>query len=110
MLMLRACFTFAALFAILAPAGAAEPAPPANPDPKSLEIPQEELSKARELVQKLGSETYRDREEAERELSEMGRLARVALLDGVNLDPDPEVRARCTGLLPKAIHLEMKAR
>lgn len=108
--MFRAYFALAALFALLAPAGAAEPTPPVNPNPKSLEVSQQELSKARELVQRLGNEEYREREDAERELAAMGRLARAALLDGANLNPDPEIRARCTGLLPKAISLEMKAR
>ena len=40
----------------------------------------------------------------------MGRLARPALLDGVNLDPDPEVRLRCSTLLPKATTEEYQAR
>jgi hypothetical protein len=102
--MLRACSAFVALVGLVSAASAA------NPDPKSLVVPQEELSKARELVQKLGSDTYSDRETAERALSEMGRSARAALLDGVNLDADPEVRARAARLLPKANALEMKAR
>ena len=61
-------------------------------------------------MQKLGSEVFVERENAERDLAAMGRLARVALLDGVNLDPDPEIRARCRCLLPKAIAEETKAR
>jgi hypothetical protein len=85
-------------------------APPASPDPKSLAVPQEELSKARELVQKLGSETFQEREAAERDLAAMGRLARAALLAGVNTDPDPEVRLRCHTLLPKANAEDLKAR
>jgi len=106
--MLRACVTCAALVVFGAPAGAAPPA--ASPDPKSLAVAPEDVSKARELVRKLGSETYLDREHAEHALAAMGRLARVALLDGVSLDPDPEVRARCRCLLPKATAEEIKAR
>ncbi len=106
--MLRTCVAFAALVVFAAPALAAPPA--VSPNPKSLAVPPEELSKARELVQKLGSETFVDREDAERDLAAMGRLARVALLDGVNLNPDPEIRARCSTLLPKATTEEMKAR
>lgn len=104
--MLRAGLTFAILVGLAVPATAAPP----SPDPKSLEISQEELSKARELVRKLGSETFLDREDAERDLAAMGRTARVALLDGANTDPDPEVRARSRALVSRAISLEMKAR
>jgi hypothetical protein len=109
--MLRLCAAIAIVIGSLGQATAAPPAPmKADPDPKSLQISAEELSKARTLVQKLGSEEFFARETAERELAAMGRLARVALLDGVNLDPDPEVRARCRALLPKATAEEMTAR
>lgn len=96
-----------ALAGAWAAAGAA--APP-SPDPKSLAVPPEQLAKARELVQKLGSEAFAERELAERELAGMGRLARPVLLDAVSTDPDPEVRQRCDALLPRATAAEMKAR
>lgn len=100
-----------ALLTLAAPAPAAPPTPRRpDPDPKSLAVPADELSKARDLVQKLGSEVFADREDAERTLATMGRLARPALLDGVSTDPDPEVRARCRVLLPKAEAEEMTAR
>ncbi len=111
--MLRLSFAFAVFVSFVAIAATpARGAPPSKPDadPKSLTVPTEELSKARELVQKLGSETFVERESAEHDLAAMGRLARAALLDGVNLDPDPEIRARCRTLLPKATAEEMKAR
>jgi hypothetical protein len=110
--MLRIALAFAAFVGSLAPAFAAppNPVPKVDPNPKTLEVSAEELSKARELVRKLGSETYTDREDAERQLAAMGRLARPALLTGVNLDPDPEIRARCNTLLPKANAEELKAR
>ena len=82
----------------------------ASPDPKTLTVPAQELSKARELVHQLGSEQFADREKAELELAKMGRLARPALLEGVNTDPNPEVRSRCSDLLPKATALDLKAR
>jgi hypothetical protein len=82
----------------------------ASPDPKDLVIPPEDLSKARELVRKLGSESFRDREEAHSELLKMGRKARPALLEAVGSDPDPEVRFRCSRLLPKAGADDLKAR
>ena len=40
----------------------------------------------------------------------MGRFARPALIEGATGDPDPEVRARCHELLPRATAIEMKAR
>lgn len=98
-----------ALAAALGLAATAAAAPP-SPDPKSLAVPPEELSKARELVRKLGSEVYAEREDAESDLAAMGRLARAALLEAVAADPDPEIRARCNGLLPRATAIEMKAR
>ncbi len=105
--MLRPGFALVLLTALAAPAGAANKP---NPDPKSLAIPAGELSKARDLVQRLGSDTFADREDAERDLVAMGRLARPALLDGVSRDPDPEVRARCRALLPRADAQEIAAR
>jgi hypothetical protein len=108
--MFRIALALAAVAGLLAPATGASKDSKADPNPKSLEVPPEELSKARELVQKLGSEAYAEREAAERELAQMGRLARPALLDGVTTDPDPEVRARCNTLLPKANAEEVKAR
>jgi hypothetical protein len=109
--MFRASVAVTVLGLGLVPIAAAPPAAPqVDPNPKSLEVSAEDLSKARELVQKLGSERYREREEAERALAEMGRLARAALLDAVNLDPDPEIRHRAAFLLPKANADEMQAR
>jgi hypothetical protein len=109
--MLRVCAAIAVLLSLAVTAKAAPPSPSrVSPDPKTLQVSAQELSKARELVQKLGSEEFVERESAERDLAAMGRLARPALLDGVNLDPDPEVRARCRGLLPKANAEEMNAR
>ncbi|HSQ55518.1 MAG TPA: hypothetical protein VLM40_07215 [Gemmata sp.] len=81
-----------------------------SPDPTSLVVPSEELSKARDLVQRLGSEEFHDREQAERDLERMGRAAREALLEGASNDPSPEVRSRCGALLPRATALELKAR
>jgi hypothetical protein len=90
--------------------GNTDPAAASPPDPKSLVIPGEELSRARELVQLLASEQYSEREKAELELAKMGRLARPVLLEAANTNPSQEVRARCTGLLPKATALDIKAR
>jgi hypothetical protein len=75
-----------------------------------LAIPPEEISKARQLVHRLGSEVYREREEAQAQLAKMGRLARPALLEAFASDPDPEVRFRCSRLLPRAGADDLKAR
>ena len=106
--MLRPTASLAAV--LLAATVAAAAAPSASPDPKSLLVADGDQTRARELVQKLGSEQYAEREAAEQALAEMGRLARAALLDAVNNDASPEVRTRCQGLLPRATSLEMKAR
>lgn len=82
----------------------------ASPDPKDLAIPPHELSKARELIKRLGSEVYKEREEAHAELAKMGRLARPALIEAASTDGDPEIRYRCSRLLPRAGADELKAR
>jgi len=97
-------------FVALLAAALAGAATAGSPDPKSLDIPAEELSRARELIRQLGSEQYTDREKAEQELAKMGRLARPALVEAANTDPNQEVRARCSSLLPKANALDLKAR
>lgn len=102
--MLRTCVALLLIVGFAGTAGAA------SPDPKTLAVPPEELSRARELVQQLGSEQFAEREKAEQALAAMGRLARPALLEGVNSDPNPEVRSRCSALLPKANALDIKAR
>jgi hypothetical protein len=89
---------------------AAVPASAASPDPKDLTIPPHELSRAEALVRQLSSDTFRDRERAQRELAVMGRLARPVLAVAAQTDPDPEVRSRCSRLLPKATADDLKAR
>jgi hypothetical protein len=106
--MTRTCSVLALLIGLAGPAVAA--APDVSPDPKSLVVPDDVLSKARELVRQLGSEQFAEREEAELALAKLGRAARAALLDAAGTDPNAEVRTRCQTLLPKATALEMKAR
>lgn len=86
------------------------PAFGASPDPKDLVVPPQELSKARELIRRLGSEVYREREDAQAELTKMGRLARGPLAETAAGDADPEVRQRCARLLPKANAADLLAR
>ncbi len=102
--MIRLSATLLACGVLAASAGAA------SPDPKSLVVPPETLSKARELVRRLGSESYREREESQTELSKMGRLARRPLSDAILSDPDPEIRLRAARLLPRASADDLKAR
>jgi hypothetical protein len=82
----------------------------ASPDPRDLAIPAADLEKARVLVRALGSEAFRDRERAERELAGMGRLARPVLAEAAGIDPSPEVRARAARLLPRAEAADLQAR
>jgi hypothetical protein len=82
----------------------------ASPDPKDLVVPPEVLSKARVLIQQLGSDSYREREQAQAELAKMGRLARPALLEAIDQHPNAEVRFRASLLLPQASAEDLKAR
>ena len=86
------------------------PAFAASPDPKDLTIPSVELSKARELVRLLASEVYKEREQAQDDLAQMGRLARPALLEALTTDPNPEIRTRTSRLLPRAEAADLQAR
>lgn len=102
--MLSTCLNLLILVAASAPSSAV------SPDPKTLIVPPGQLKKAQDLVRKLGSEVFADREEAEEALAALGRLARPALLEGVTTNPNAEVRTRCEGLLPRATAQEMRAR
>jgi hypothetical protein len=82
----------------------------ASPDPAALEASPEIQVRSRALVRKLGGDDFAEREEAQKQLAALGRLARPALLDGVNASPDAEVRLRCAELLPAANALDLKAR
>jgi hypothetical protein len=82
----------------------------ASPNPADLEAPPEVQVKSRALVAQLGSEEYLEREDAQKQLAALGRLARPALLRGVNTSSNPEVRLRCAELLPAANALDLKAR
>lgn len=98
---------FACGVAAAVQAGAARAA---SPDPKDLAVPAQELSKARALLQKLGSDSYRDREDAQAELAKMGRLAKDVLAEAATTGEDPEIRLRAARLLPKASAADLKAR
>lgn len=82
----------------------------ASPNPDSLIISTESVTRAHGLIRQLGSDTYRDREKATRELRQMGRLALPALAKTLTVEADPEVRTRCEWLLPLAEADDMAAR
>ncbi|HJZ55931.1 MAG TPA: hypothetical protein VKE74_13260, partial [Gemmataceae bacterium] len=94
------------VWGLIAAAGASA----ASPDPRDLAIPPAELARAKELVRRLGSEDYKDREAAQGELAKMKRLARPVLAEAAAADPSPEVRSRAARLLPKAEADELQAR
>jgi hypothetical protein len=58
----------------------------------------------------MGSENYREREDAQAELAKMGRLAKIAIAEAVRSETDPEIRSRATRLLPKVTLDDLKAR
>jgi hypothetical protein len=102
------------LAAMLATAPLVRPAePPAadpNPNPASLAVPDDTDAKARELVKALGDEHFPAREEAFRDLRELGRLALPAVRDGMETSTVPEVARRCELLYPRAFALDTRAR
>lgn len=105
--MSRLGFVLVVLAAAAAPtAGADKP----SPDPKDLVISAADRAKAADLVRRLGSDEFREREAAERDLAGMGRRARPALAAAAGTDPSPEVRVRVGRLLPKAEAADRKAR
>lgn len=81
-----------------------------SPDPAGLAVPPDQVARARQLVRQLGSDAYRERDRAARELRGMGRLAVSALAGAASAETDPEVRARCEDLLPAAEADDMAAR
>jgi hypothetical protein len=81
-----------------------------SPDPADLVIPADVQTRARALVERLGSEDFDTREEAQKQLAALGRLALPALVTGLRASPNPEVRSRCEQLLPAATALDVKAR
>lgn len=99
-----------ALAALLGTSPLVHPADPVSPDPESLVVPSEVDEKARELVRQLGDSDFVSREEAQRDLRELGRLALPALRDGIETSDVPEVARRCELLIPRAYTLDIRAR
>jgi len=84
--------------------------PKTDPNPKSLEIPAEQLTRAKELVRTLAHPAYRERENATRELQKMGRAALTALSEARQTESSPEVRLRTDLCLPVAEADDMRAK
>jgi hypothetical protein len=95
-------FIFFGALVFLAPVS---PAIAANDQPS--QTPDE--IKARELVQSLGNPRFKIREDAARQLLQMGRIAKNALIEGKK-SSDPEIWNRCSQLLPMALEQDLKAR
>ncbi len=90
---------------------AAPPAPPkADPNPASLIVSKENEKAASELIKKLASKSFTERDEATNELREMGRLALGIITHTLENESNPEVRLRCEILLPKATADDIHAR
>jgi hypothetical protein len=87
-----------------------KPAADASPDPKSLVIAENLLLKAKELVKQLGSASYRERENASREITKLGRSAYAPLKTAALEEANPEIRLRVDILLPGIEAAEMEAR
>ncbi|HEX4608900.1 MAG TPA: hypothetical protein VH092_11905 [Urbifossiella sp.] len=94
----------------LAAATAAPGAPVVDPDPKHLAVSPADQAKAKALVEKLASPAYADREQAQADLSGMGRRAVPALTDALARHASPEVRARCQALYPRARAEDLQVR
>jgi len=90
---------------------AAPPATPkADPNPASLIVSQENEKAAIELIKKLASKSFAERDEATNDLREMGRLALHVITQTLENESNPEVRLRCEILLPKATADDILAR
>jgi len=81
-----------------------------DPNPASLAVPDDTDAKARLLVKALGDADFAAREEASRDLRELGRMALPALRDGMDHSTVPEVARRCELLFPRALALDTRAR
>ncbi len=82
----------------------------ASPDPKALAIDPAVLSRAQDLVRKLGSLDFAEREEAQAGLTRMGRSALPALAEAITSHPSAEVRFRSQWILPRAAAADLQAR
>lgn len=104
--MLRPALGLFVAFAVAAPLAAGD----VDPNPKSLVVPVEVDRKAKELIRSLANSTYGEREQAHRELRELGRLALPAIREGLATNASPEVQLRCELLQPRALGEDTKAR
>lgn len=75
----------------------------------SAATPSPDEARARDLVRRLASESYKEREQASEELRKLGLVAKAALEQGIR-DDDLEVRRRCLDLLPAVMEIDLKNR
>ena len=81
-----------------------------EPDPALLRPTTEQTARAEDLARKLGSDVFHERDQATRELAEMGRLALGVVERTLAETASAEVRARCETLRPAMQQEELKAR
>jgi len=81
-----------------------------KPEPGPVTVSAADRERALALVTSLGSDSFLERDQAQRDLWTMGRHALPALRIGTGKDPDPEVRRRCELLVPRAEALDFEAR
>ena len=96
--------------ALIAVAFLSTSAPGIDPDPKSLDVPTELDRKARDTIRLFGSAVYSEREQANRELKELGRMGLPALRDALATSSSAEVQLRCEMLIPRATAEDFRAR
>ena len=104
--MIRPALGLFVAFAVAAPLAASD----RDPNPKSLIVPVDIDRKAKELIRSLSDASYSQREQAHRELKELGRLALPAIQEGLATNTSPEVQLRCELLQPRALGEDIKAR
>jgi hypothetical protein len=106
----RASRLWPAALSLVAAIGFASPvlcgADDAPATPPAVSSPEES---ARQLVEQLGSSSYRQRERATQELGKLGLAAKSALLAGLE-SSDPEVRLRCQRVLAVVLEMDYQAR
>jgi len=81
-----------------------------EPNPARLKPSAEEMAKAQQLVKKLESDLFRERDQASRALAEMGRVALPVVVKTLAETTDAEVRDRCESLRPMMHQADVKAR
>lgn len=81
-----------------------------KPEPGPVTVSVADRERAASLVLALGSDSFLERDQAQKALWSMGRHSLPALRIALGTDPDPEVRRRCELLLPRAEAIDFESR